>query len=846
MPRKIVIRGARVHNLKNIDLEIPRDQLVVITGVSGSGKSSLAFNTLFAEGQRRYIESLSADTRQLLQQLDRPDADSIDGLSPAVAIEQRASNFGPRSTVGTVTEIYDFLRLFFARVGHPSCAQCGTEISRHSTDQIIDEVMALGSGTRIFILAPLAITKGSDPNKILRELARQGFSRIKIDDRVHEITDELKLKTARNTRIHLLVDRLVLREGSESRLADSLEVASRVGHGVIKFEVHSEGAGAPVQELTFSQKFACWKCGTEFPELAPSLFSFNSAQGACPACGGLGVQKRTARKSIPMNDLTDLQPCTDCQGARLRKESLAVRVDGKNIADVAALPIAEVISFLDQLQLRESGRAIGSRIIPDIMDRLRFLVEAGLEYLSLERRSASLSGGEVQRVRLAKQLGSRLAGVLYLLDEPSIGLHQKDNARLLGLLKELCHAGNSVIVVEHDPETIASADYVIDMGPGAGVNGGQVVAHGVPADLIRHPESLTGQYLSGRKRIVVPERRRRGEGQFLVMRGARRNNLHDITVEIPVGVMTCVSGVSGSGKSTLVLDLLAPGVSRRLRHAETRDEGFDTITGWQHFDRVIEIDQRPIGRTPASNPATYTAVFDSIRDLFAQLPEARVRGYKSNRFSFNTSGGRCEACAGAGVSTVDMAFLPDIYVTCENCQGRRYKRETLEVRYKGLSIADVLELTVSQALEVLAAIPAVSGKLSSLVEVGLGYLRLGQAAPSLSGGEAQRVKLAKELGRRSTGRSLYILDEPTSGLHFADIEKLLLLLHRLTEAGNTIIIIEHNLEVIKSADYVIDLGPEGGPNGGRIVAVGTPEAIADKSDSYTGQYLKRTLASKGF
>ena len=522
-----------------------------------------------------------------------------------------------------------------------------------------------------------------------------------------------------------------------------------------------------------------------------------------------------------------------------------MRVGGKNIAEVGALPITEVISFIDQLQLGQSEHAIGAKIIPDIMDRLRFLVGAGLEYLSLERRSATLSGGEAQRVRLAKQLGARLAGVLYLLDEPSIGLHQKDNARLLGLLKELRHGGNSVIVVEHDPDTIASADYVIDMGPGAGVHGGQVVGQGAPAGILRQPESLTGQYLSGRKQIVAPERRRQGVGQFLVIRGARRNNLHEITVAIPIGVMTCVSGVSGSGKSTLVLDLLAPGVSRRLRHGATQDEGFDAITGWESFDRVIEIDQRPIGRTPTSNPATYTGVFDPIRDLFAQLPEARVRGYKSSRFSFNTSGGRCEACGGAGLSKIDMAFLPDIFVTCANCQGRRYNRETLEIRYKGLTIADLLNLTVTQALDVLAAIPVVSAKLGSLVEVGLGYLQLGQAAPSLSGGEAQRVKLAKELGRRSTGRSLYILDEPTSGLHSADIEKLLQLLHRLTDAGNTVIIIEHNLDVIKSADYVIDLGPEGGPKGGRVVAVGTPEDIAETSDSHTGRYLRKTLAGEG-
>jgi len=845
MPGKIVIRGARVHNLKNIDLEIPRDQFVIITGVSGSGKSSLAFDTLYAEGQRRYIESLAADTRQLLQQLDRPDVDSIDGLSPAVAIEQRTANFGPRSTVGTVTEIYNYLRLFYARLGQPSCIQCGIEITRQSIDQIIDQVMALGFGTRIFILAPLAIAKGREPHKILRELVRQGFLRIKIGDRVHEITDALKLKPERDSRIHLLVDRLVLRDGSERRLADSLEVAARVGRGVTKIEVHSEMGSIPVQELTFNQRFACWKCGSVFPEMEPSLFSFNSAQGACAGCAGLGLRKKSARKPTPIDDVADLPPCTHCHGARLKKESLAVRIGGKNIAQVAAMPIAEVITFLDHLQLKESERAIGAKIIPDIIDRLQFLIRAGLEYLSLERRAVTLSGGEAQRVRLAKQLGSRLAGVLYLLDEPSIGLHQRDNARLLGLLKELRDGGNSVIVVEHDADTILSADYVIDMGPGAGMNGGEVVASGAPADVIRHPESLTGQYLSGRMQIPVPKQRRRGTGKFLAIRGARRNNLRDLTVRIPIGVMTCVSGVSGSGKSTLVLDILGQGVSRQLHRDRPTLDGVDAITGWQEFDRLIQIDQRPIGRMPTSNPATYTGLFEPIRDLFAQLPEARVRGYTSNRFSFNSRGGRCEACAGAGVVKVDMAFLPDIFVTCEGCEGRRYNRETLEIKYKGLSIADVLELTVSQALDVLAAIPVVSEKLRSLMDVGLGYLRLGQAASSLSGGEAQRVKLAKELGRRSTGRSLYILDEPTSGLHFVDIEKLLHVLNRLTEAGNTIVVIEHNLDVVKSADYLIDLGPEGGPKGGRIVAVGTPEAIAEKSDSFTGQYLKRTLACEG-
>ncbi|HZD40414.1 MAG TPA: excinuclease ABC subunit UvrA, partial [Terriglobales bacterium] len=573
-------------------------------------------------------------------------------------------------------------------------------------------------------------------------------------------------------------------------------------------------------------------------------FSFNSLRGACPACGGLGLQDKAARRQDRTDDKGAGRPCAVCHGARLRKESLAVSIGGKNIAELVSWPITQLRSFFEQLQLEAKERAIAAKILTDIMARLEFLVRAGLEYLSLERRGVTLSGGEAQRVRLAKQLGSRLAGVLYLLDEPSIGLHQKDNARLLSLLRELREGGNSVIVVEHDTDTILSADYVVDMGPGAGVNGGRIMAQGTPAEILRHPESLTGQYLSGRRRIPVPEKRRRGTGRFLTIQGARRNNLQNVTVEIPIGVMTCVSGVSGSGKSTLVMDLLAPGVAERLRRARLKTGEFDDIIGWKHFDRVIEIDQSPIGRTPASNPATYTGIYDHVREIFAQLPEAKMRGYRPNRFSFNTSGGRCEACGGAGVVKIDMAFLPDIFITCESCQGRRYNRETLEIRYKGLNVADVLDLSVSRALEIFAAFPVISAKLRSLLDVGLGYLQLGQTAQSLSGGEAQRVKLAKELGRRSTGRSLYVLDEPTSGLHSADVEKLLELLQRLTEAGNTVIIIEHHLDMIKSADYVIDLGPEGGPKGGKLVAVGTPEAVAATSASFTGQYLKKKLSEE--
>ncbi len=841
MPQKIVIRGARVHNLKNIDLEIPRDQLVVITGVSGSGKSSLAFDTLYAEGQRRYIESLSADTRQLLHQLDKPDVESIEGLSPTIAIEQSSANFGPRSTVGTVSEVYDFLRLLFARIGQPSCTECGRAITAQSIDQIVDQLMSRLAGARIFVLARVPSEKGSDQPKILRELVRAGFSRIQIDGRVHELSEDIKLKSPLS-RIDLVVDRLVLRAGIERRLADSLEVASRVGRGVVGVEVHSEAAGEPIQKLSFSQQLACSGCGSSFPELTPGLFSFNSPQGACPVCEGLGIAEKQARKTKRLDATGEPLSCAGCEGTRLKHTSLAVSVGGNNIAQVAALPVADAIRFLEQLPLEERQRAIGERIIRDIICRLRFLVRVGLEYLSLDRRSATLSGGEAQRVRLAKQLGSSLAGVIYLLDEPSIGLHQKDNVQLLGLLKELRDAGNSVIVVEHDSETIQSADYVIDMGPGAGIQGGQVVACGTPQDLMAQPHSLTGQYLWGHKRIPVPPKRRQGSGEFLVVKGATRNNLQDVTVEFPIGLMTCVTGVSGSGKSTLVVDVLSHGVARHLRRAPGRESSFEALIGWQHFDRVIVIDQSPIGRTLTSNPATYSAVYDHIRDLFAQLPSARVRGYKANRFSFNVSGGRCEACGGAGVVRINMVFLPDIFVTCDGCRGRRYNRETLEIRYKGLNIADVLELTVSEALEVLGNIPSVLPKLRLLGEVGLGYLRLGQPASTLSGGEAQRVKLAKELSRKSAGRSLYILDEPTAGLHYADIEKLLSILHRLTDSGNTIIIVEHNLDVIKSADYIIDLGPEGGEKGGQVVAAGRPESIAVAKDSYTGQYLAKTLA----
>ena len=839
MRGEIVVRGARVHNLKNIDLKIPREQLVVITGVSGSGKSSLAFDTLYAEGQRRYIESLSANNRQLIQQLDKPDVDSIDGLSPAIALQQRPSSFGPRSTVGTLSEVQDFLRLLFARVGEPFCTQCGARISVQTTQQIVDELTALPPGARIVLVAPVATAKKLDPNELLREFSRQGFTRVRIDGRLHELDQEIHLEKGRAYQIDLVIDRLTIRSGMEKRLADSLEVASRVGHQVIKIEVQEDMQ--PIRELRFSQKFACAECGSSFPEVVPSLFSFNSPNGACPLCGGLGSREKAAGKSKHASGASDNVTCNECNGARLKKESLAVSIAGINIAQLTALPIAEAIQYFEGLRFEANQQVIAGKVLAEIIPRLRFLAELGLDYLTLDRPALTLSGGEVQRVRLAMQLGSSLSGVLYIFDEPSIGLHQKDNAQLLELLKGLRDAGNSILIVEHDPETILSADYVVDMGPGAGVKGGQVVAQGSPGELIAQEGSLTGHYLSGRKKISIPSLRRKGSGEFLTIKGARQNNLQDLTIEIPIGVVTCVTGVSGSGKSTLVMDLLYNEVFRRLRRARTKTSGLDDLLGWEHLDRVVGVDQNPIGRTPRSNPATYTGIHDPIRDLFAQLPESRVRGYKPDRFSFNITGGRCEACRGEGVMRIDMYFLADVFATCDICKGQRYNRETLEVKYKGHSIADVLDLTVTQALDLFVNIPAIAERLHTLVGVGLGYIQLGQAAQTLSGGESQRLKLAKELARRSTGRSLYVLDEPTSGLHFADIEQLLALLHRLTDAGNTLVVVEHNLEVIKNADYVIDLGPGAGRNGGRVIARGTPDDVAAVTVSHTGRYLAKVL-----
>lgn len=841
MRGEIVVRGARVHNLKNIDLEIPRERLVVVTGVSGSGKSSLAFDTLYAEGQRRYIESLSADTRQLLQQLDKPDVDSIEGLSPALAVQQRLTNFGTRSTVGTVSEIYDFLRLLFARVGEAVCIQCSKPISVQATEQIVDQLTALPAGTRVVLLAPVAAAGKIVERKLLPELAAQGFTRVRIDGEFHEISQEMRLQSHDLRQIDVVIDRLVIRAGVEKRLADSLEIAARVGDQFIKAQLQSEPAEhAKPKEVRFSRRYACAECGSSFPEVTPGLFSFNSPLGACPACGGSGARRKAQRQDGALS-LDDL-PCGACNGLRLKSESLSVTLAAKNIAQLAALPINQAILFFGDLNLADKHKVVGRSIIGEILGRLRILAQLGLDYLTLDRPLPTLSAGEAQRVRLATQMGSRLAGVLYILDEPSLGLHQKDNARLLNLLKTLRDAGNSVLVVEHDPETILSADHVIDMGPGAGLKGGEVVAHGTAAELMVNERSLTGLYLSGQKRVSRPRRRRSGSGECVIIQRAQRNNLRDLTVEIPLGAMTCVTGVSGSGKTTLVSDILYEQVARGLRSGRTQSQREGSVVGWQRFDRVVRVDQSPIGKTPRANPATYTGIQDHLRELFAQLPEARVRGYKADRFSFNSRAGQCATCGGDGLVRVEMYFLPDVFSICDVCKGQRYNRETLEVKYKGRSIAEVLQITVTEALGLFGNIPAVAGRLQTLASVGLGYLQLGQPSHTLSGGEAQRLKLARELARRSTGRSLYVLDEPTAGLHFADVAQLLDLLHRLTDAGNTLVIIEHNLDVIKNADYVIDLGPGAGPDGGAIVARGTPEDVAAVSHSHTGRYLARALA----
>ncbi|MFO7983309.1 MAG: excinuclease ABC subunit UvrA [Desulfuromonadales bacterium] len=935
MADKIVLKGVREHNLKNLEVVIPRDKLVVITGVSGSGKSSLAFDTIYAEGQRRYVESLSAYARQFLEQMEKPDVDSIEGLSPAISIEQKTTSKNPRSTVGTVTEIYDYLRLLYARVGEVHCHSCGKLIASQTIEQMVDRVMTRPHRSRLLILAPIVRGRKGEYRKELKQLQADGFVRVRVDGEMHELAEDISLDKKKKHTIEVVVDRLIVKEGIESRLADSLETALRLADGIARVEDLDGGS-----EL-FSEKHACIECGVSYPEITPRMFSFNNPYGACSECTGLGTRMyfdpelvvpnpalslregaiapwegrsgvyyhqlvealadhfdfdvRTPFRDLPkkiqnvllhgsadekvrfffdqggrrhfyfkpfegvmpilerryretdsesvresLEKYMNVMPCPTCNGARLRRESLYVRIGGYHIQHVCALSISEAQGFFADLTLSAKQLEIARRILKEIRERLSFLEHVGLTYLSLDRSAGTLSGGEGQRIRLATQIGSSLVGVLYILDEPSIGLHQRDNRKLLETLKHLRDLGNTVLVVEHDEETILEADYLIDMGPGAGRYGGEIVSKGTPQQVLADPRSLTGRYLSGELTIALPRQRRRPE-RYLEIRGASGNNLQNIDVSIPLGVMSCVTGVSGSGKSTLVVDTLYRALSQHFYRAKSKAARHERILGIDFLDKVIDIDQSPIGRTPRSNPATYTGVFTDIRDLFARLPEAKVRGYKPGRFSFNVKGGRCEACQGDGIIKIEMHFLPDVFVTCEVCKGSRYNRETLEVKYKGRSIAELLDMTVNQASEFLASIPRISGKLEMLREVGLGYVKLGQSATTLSGGEAQRVKLAKELGKRATGRTIYILDEPTTGLHFADIEKLMSVLQCLVDTGNTVIIIEHNLDVIKIADHIIDLGPEGGSGGGEIVAAGTPESVARCSRSHTGRYLRSRL-----
>jgi excinuclease ABC subunit A len=879
----IRIRGAREHNLQSIDLDIPRNKLVVVTGVSGSGKSSLAFDTIYAEGQRRYVESLSAYARQFLEQMDKPDVDLIEGLSPAISIEQKTTSKNPRSTVATVTEIYDYLRLLFARIGRPHCYRCGKPITSQTVSQIVDQVLALPAGTRIQVLAPVVRGRKGEYRQVFQQMKKDGFVRARVNGTLRDLDEPIELDKNKKHTIEAVVDRLVVGDAVARRLADSLETALKLAEGLVGVNLPDEK-----RDLTFSERTACIECGVSYPEITPRIFSFNNPHGACPACDGLGTkvdfraagadpalrelgeaffgsslgaldrryketQSSRVREEIEsyVERLASVRPCPECNGDRLRKESLAIRVGGLNIAQATRKSVKEAAAFFaalgngngggDPMSLTDKEREIARRILKEIRERLGFLSNVGLDYLTLDRTSATLAGGEGQRIRLATQIGSSLVGVLYILDEPSIGLHQRDNVRLLSTLKRLRDLGNTVLVVEHDEETIRSADHVIDLGPGAGTSGGRVVATGTPEEIERNPASLTGRYLARELQIPVPRIRRPHTGQSLTIVGAREHNLKDVEVEIPLGLFTCVTGVSGSGKSTLVADILRKALAVALYGGREQPGEHDKIVGMEQIDKVIDIDQSPIGRTPRSNPATYTGVFGFIRDLFAMVPEARMRGYQPGRFSFNVKGGRCEACQGDGLIQIEMHFLPDVYVTCDVCKGRRYNRETLEIVYKGKNIADVLEMTVQEALRFFENVPQIRAKLQTLYDVGLGYIKLGQSATTLSGGEAQRVKLSRELSKRGTGRTLYILDEPTTGLHFADIQQLLDVLHRLRDAGNTVLVIEHNLDVIKTADHIIDLGPEGGDEGGRIVATGTPEEVARVKTSYTGQFLKRLL-----
>ena len=936
----IVIRGARQHNLKNIDVSLPRNRLIVITGLSGSGKSTLAFDTLYAEGQRRYVESLSAYARQFLERMDKPDLDTIEGLSPAIAIEQKTASHNPRSTVGTVTEIYDYLRLMFARVGIPHCYQCGRPITSQTLDQIVDQVMSLPQDARLIILAPLVAAQKGTHEKLFKGLLKQGFARVRVNGKIHEIEDLGKLEKNKKHTIHVVIDRLVVKKNLKNRLADSLELAMAQGDGVVLVDV----VGA--ESILFSEKAACITCGISYPDFTPASFSFNSPQGACTRCDGLGAitefdpdliipdhelslregavvawanrnsvyfaefldaitkhygvdiyasyqdlpenfkhalvygsgdeeitfyfersnrrytYKRPFEGLIPnlqrrymetdshlmreeIKQYMNFRPCPACNGDRLRPESRFVKVGQKTISDITRLSVLNARHFFEHISLKGKSRVIAQRILKEIVERLGFLDNVGLGYLTLDRSANTLSGGESQRIRLATQIGSKLTGVLYVLDEPSIGLHQRDNQRLLRTLLEMRDLGNTILVVEHDEETIRRADHVVDMGPGAGINGGEVVFSGAPAALLLEKRSLTGRYLSADLRIDVPKRRRRGNGTRLVIDGASENNLKNLEVAFPLGRFICVTGVSGSGKSTLVLETLYRALSQKLYRARMPAGVYSRLSGLEFIDKVVNIDQSPIGRTPRSNPGTYTGVFTFIRELFSKVPESRARGYKPGRFSFNVKGGRCEACQGDGIIKIEMHFLPDVYVACDVCHGKRYNRETLEIRYKGKNIADVLDMTVNQSSRFFENIGKIRSKLQTLIDVGIGYICLGQAATTLSGGEAQRVKLSRELSKRGTGKTVYFLDEPTTGLHMDDIQKLLSVLNRLVDAGNTVIVIEHNLDVVKTADHIIDLGPEGGDAGGEIVGQGTPEEIAELPRSYTGQFLKPILRIAG-